>query len=56
VIIPSDLQEETYQRPPHAFKQVPSSGPATPSADCPGRRHDVRAAADMLNAARRSPS
>src|SRR6185295_16764499 len=27
VIVPSDLQEEKYQAPAHAFKQVPSSGP-----------------------------
>ena len=28
-IIPSDLQEEPYEPPAHAFKQVPSSDPAT---------------------------
>src|ERR1700759_5567637 len=27
VIVPSDLQEEKYQAPAHAFKQVPSSDP-----------------------------
>src|SRR5215203_4426227 len=27
VVIPSDLQEESYEPPGHAFKQVPSSGP-----------------------------
>jgi pyruvate dehydrogenase (quinone) len=27
VVIPSDLQEETYEPPAHAFKQVPSSSP-----------------------------
>src|SRR3569833_2282736 len=32
IIIPSDLQEETYEAPAHAFKNVPSSTPGyTPS-------------------------
>jgi pyruvate dehydrogenase (quinone) len=50
IIIPSDLQDEKYTPPAHAFKQVPSSDPGddvgriTPSDD------QVRAAADILNA------
>jgi pyruvate dehydrogenase (quinone) len=50
VIIPADLQEEPYQAPTHAFKQVPSSDPGdfvgrlTPTDD------QVAAAADILNA------
>ncbi|MDT5009439.1 MAG: hypothetical protein QOH57_1056, partial [Mycobacterium sp.] len=50
VIVPSDLQEEPYQAPAHAFKQVPSSDPG----DAVGRQaptdEQVRAAAEILNA------
>src|ERR1700712_2249300 len=50
LIIPSDLQEEPYQPPEHAFKQVPSSDPSNgypvlrPSQDL------IAEAAEVLNA------
>jgi pyruvate dehydrogenase (quinone) len=53
VIVPSDLQEEKYEAPAHAFKQVPSSEPGdavgllTPTDD------QMRAAAEILNAGER---
>ncbi|GLY38298.1 thiamine pyrophosphate-requiring protein [Amycolatopsis sp. NBRC 101858] len=50
LIIPADLQEEPYQAPKHAFKQVPSSPPGTSwSAPVPPER-DLYAAAEVLNA------
>ncbi|WIX98058.1 thiamine pyrophosphate-requiring protein [Amycolatopsis mongoliensis] len=50
LIIPADLQEEPYEAPKHAFKQVPSSPPGTSwSAPVPPE-HDLDAAAAVLNA------
>ncbi|HEY3463679.1 MAG TPA: thiamine pyrophosphate-requiring protein [Amycolatopsis sp.] len=50
VIIPADLQEEPYEAPKHAFKQVPSSPPSTSwPAPVPPER-DLDAAAEVLNA------
>ncbi|MGV9681030.1 thiamine pyrophosphate-requiring protein [Nocardia sp. NPDC003482] len=50
VIIPSDLQEEEYEPPQHAFKQVPSSPPSTlPSTTVPAEE-EIRRAAEVLNA------
>src|SRR6184192_1878742 len=50
LIIPADLQEEPYEAPKHAFKQVPSSPPSTSwPAPVPAER-DLDAAAEVLNA------
>lgn len=50
VIIPSDLQEENYEPPQHAFKQVPSSPPgALPSTTLPPTG-EIQRAAEVLNA------
>ncbi|WP_433567423.1 thiamine pyrophosphate-requiring protein [Nocardia sp. CA-151230] len=54
VIIPSDLQEEKYEAPEHAFKQVPSSSPGTMSAPrLVPPRSDIERAAEILNAGTR---
>jgi pyruvate dehydrogenase (quinone) len=50
VVIPSDLQEQPYEPPHHAFKQVPSSGPHDAE---PVLRPDpvaLETAAEILNA------
>jgi pyruvate dehydrogenase (quinone) len=49
VIIPSDLQEEPYHGPAHAFRQVPSSPPgyARPLTRAPER--EIARAADVIN-------
>ncbi|MFI6043623.1 thiamine pyrophosphate-requiring protein [Nocardia sp. NPDC051321] len=50
VIIPSDLQEENYQPPQHAFKEVPSSPPGLlPSTTTPPTE-EIQRAAEVLNA------
>jgi pyruvate dehydrogenase (quinone) len=49
IIVPSDLQEEDYAPPTHAFKMVPSSLDQTWAAPVPAAA-DVRRAADVLNA------
>ena len=50
IIIPSDLQEEKYEPPAHAFKNVPSSVPGyTPPVTCAPER-ETRRAADVINA------
>ncbi|MFI2475042.1 thiamine pyrophosphate-requiring protein [Nocardia xishanensis] len=54
VIIPSDLQEEEYEPPEHAFKQVPSSPPgAVPPAQVIPARDEIRRAAEILDAGSR---
>ncbi|WP_431969669.1 thiamine pyrophosphate-requiring protein [Nocardia sp. bgisy134] len=54
VIIPSDLQEEEYEPPGHAFKQVPSSPPgAVPPAQVIPARDQIRRAAEILDAGSR---
>ncbi|WP_431950472.1 thiamine pyrophosphate-requiring protein [Nocardia lijiangensis] len=54
VIIPSDLQEEEYEPPEHAFKQVPSSPPgALPPAQVIPDRDEIRRAAEILDAGSR---
>ncbi|MGV9817485.1 thiamine pyrophosphate-requiring protein [Nocardia xishanensis] len=54
VIIPSDLQEEDYEPPEHAFKQVPSSPPgAVPPAQVIPARDEIRRAAEILDAGSR---
>src|SRR3954464_12736309 len=50
VIIPSDLQEEKYSAPAHAFKQVPSSDPGDAVGRLDPTDEQVRAAAEILNA------
>ncbi|MBF6353145.1 thiamine pyrophosphate-requiring protein [Nocardia higoensis] len=53
VIIPADLQEEQYQPPSHAFKEVPSSPPDVPRTTTTADRADIVRAADILNAGSR---
>ncbi len=50
VIIPSDLQEEEYEPPAHAFKNVPSSAPGVvrPLTRAPDK--EIARAAEILNA------
>jgi len=50
VIVPSDLQEEPYQAPAHAFKQVPSSEPGDAVGRLTPTDDQLRAGADILNA------
>ncbi|WP_410649642.1 thiamine pyrophosphate-requiring protein [Amycolatopsis sp. cmx-4-54] len=50
VIIPADLQEETYQAPRHEFKHVPSSPPDHPRASVIPPSEEVARAAEVLNA------
>ena len=50
LIIPSDLQEEPYEPPSHAFKQVPSSDPSIVSPMLAPRPDQVSQAAEILNA------
>ncbi|MEC3957477.1 thiamine pyrophosphate-requiring protein [Nocardia sp. CDC153] len=50
VIIPSDLQEERYEKPEHEFKQVPSSPPGPPNAPTViPPRAEIERAAGVLN-------
>lgn len=53
VIIPADLQEEPYEAPGHAFKEVPSSPPGVPRSVTVPVRSELERAADVLNAGRR---
>ncbi|MEU4340504.1 thiamine pyrophosphate-requiring protein [Nocardia sp. NPDC023852] len=53
VIIPSDLQEEEYEPPTHAFKQVPSSPPGFSATRVIAAREDIERAAEVLNAGSR---
>jgi pyruvate dehydrogenase (quinone) len=50
VIIPSDLQEESYEPPGHAFKQVPSSGPHDADPIMTADPQAISLAAEILNA------
>ncbi|MFD5248920.1 thiamine pyrophosphate-requiring protein [Amycolatopsis sp. NPDC058340] len=50
LIIPADLQEETYQPPQHEFKHVPSSPPDHPRASVIPPSEEVARAAEVLNA------
>ncbi|MBF6206654.1 thiamine pyrophosphate-requiring protein [Streptomyces gardneri] len=50
VILPSDLQEEDYRPPQHAFKQVPSSPPGLHSPRVVPAPEDIRRAAEVLDA------
>lgn len=49
VIIPADLQEEEYQPPAHAFREVPSSPPDVSHSTSTADRGDVERAAAVLN-------
>lgn len=49
VVIPSDLQEQPYEPPGHAFKQVPSSGPHDAQPVLAPDPTALQAAADILN-------
>ncbi|GAA0382536.1 thiamine pyrophosphate-requiring protein [Acrocarpospora corrugata] len=53
VIIPSDLQEEEYVPPKHAFKQIPSSPPGTAWARSVAADHDIARAAEVIDAGER---
>lgn len=53
LIVPSDLQEESYSGPTHAFKQVPSSEPHDLVGTLTPADHQIRAAAEILNAGSR---
>jgi pyruvate dehydrogenase (quinone) len=50
VVIPSDLQEEPYEAPAHAFKQVPSSAPHDSAPVLAPDPASVRRAAEIINA------
>ncbi|MGW5919126.1 thiamine pyrophosphate-requiring protein [Nocardia fluminea] len=50
VIIPADLQEEPYEAPGHAFKQVPSSPPSTPTSTTVPAPAEIERAAEVINA------
>ncbi|MBB5857364.1 thiamine pyrophosphate-requiring protein [Amycolatopsis umgeniensis] len=50
LIIPADLQEETYHPPKHEFKHVPSSPPDHPRASVIPPSEEVARAAEVLNA------
>jgi pyruvate dehydrogenase (quinone) len=50
VIVPSDLQEEAYEGPSHAFKNVPSSAPGFVRPVTWAPDTEIGRAADLLNA------
>ncbi|MFD6103807.1 thiamine pyrophosphate-binding protein, partial [Nocardia salmonicida] len=50
VIIPADLQEEPYEPPTHAFKEVPSSPPSISSTTSVPARTELERAAEVINA------
>ncbi|ACY99495.1 MULTISPECIES: thiamine pyrophosphate-requiring protein [Thermomonospora] len=50
VIIPADLQEETYRPPEHAFRQVPSSAPGYVRPLTRAPQPELERAAEILNA------
>jgi pyruvate dehydrogenase (quinone) len=52
IIVPSDLQEESYTPPPHALKGFPSSAGYRP-AHTVANREDLQRAADVINAGER---
>jgi pyruvate dehydrogenase (quinone) len=49
VIIPSDLQEEDYEPPSHAFKHVPSSAPGAVRPVTRPPEEEIARAAEILN-------
>ncbi|CCH32346.1 thiamine pyrophosphate-requiring protein [Actinosynnema sp. NPDC047251] len=50
IIIPSDLQEEEYTPPKHAFKQVPSSPPSRVKSVLVPDQDEIARAAEVLDA------
>jgi pyruvate dehydrogenase (quinone) len=50
IIIPADLQEEPYEPPAHAFKNVPSSTPGFAHPVTRAPEAEIEAAAEILNA------
>ncbi|MFC9471724.1 thiamine pyrophosphate-requiring protein [Nocardia sp. NPDC056952] len=50
VIIPADLQEERYEPPTHAFKEVPSSPPSISWSTSVAARAEIERAAEVINA------
>jgi pyruvate dehydrogenase (quinone) len=56
LIVPSDLQEEPYSAPGHAFKQVPSSAPSDGTPVLRPADGLIERAADILNAGSKVPS
>ncbi|MEV0400978.1 thiamine pyrophosphate-requiring protein [Actinoallomurus sp. NPDC050550] len=50
IIIPSDLQEEPYEPPTHAFKNVPSSAPGYTPPVTVAPPAEIERAAEVLNA------
>ncbi|TQL90177.1 pyruvate dehydrogenase (quinone) [Actinoallomurus bryophytorum] len=50
IIIPSDLQEEAYQPPAHAFKNVPSSAPGHTPSVTRAADDQIERAAEIINA------
>ncbi|MBF6273098.1 thiamine pyrophosphate-requiring protein [Nocardia sp. 852002-20019_SCH5090214] len=50
VIIPADLQEESYEPPQHEFKQVPSSPPAEMHSVVVPARAEIERAAEVISA------
>jgi pyruvate dehydrogenase (quinone) len=50
IVIPSDLQEEPYEPPAHAFKQVPSSSPHDAQPTLTPDAASIERAAEILNA------
>jgi pyruvate dehydrogenase (quinone) len=53
LIIPSDLQEEPYEAPGHAFKHVPSSDPGYAHPALAPTDEQIRQAADIINSGNR---
>jgi pyruvate dehydrogenase (quinone) len=50
IIVPADLQEESYEAPAHAFKHVPSSLPGYAPALTRAPEEEIGRAAEVLNA------
>jgi pyruvate dehydrogenase (quinone) len=50
IIVPSDLQEEAYTAPEHAFKQVPSSAPGLVRPLTRAPDEEIARAAEVINA------
>lgn len=53
LIIPADVQEQEYQPPGHAFKQVPSSPPGALRCTVTADRAEIRRAAEIIDAGSR---
>ncbi|MCR3719493.1 MULTISPECIES: thiamine pyrophosphate-requiring protein [Prauserella salsuginis group] len=53
VIMPNDLQEQTYSPPQHEFKHVPSAPPSTPRSVVLPPEDEIARAAEVLNSGER---